>query len=30
MTDPVASFEEFALAALPAYGLDQGLSLIHI
>ena len=32
MTDPVASFEEFALAALPAYGLDQGtrLTLLNV
>ena len=32
MTDPVASFEEFAHAALPAYGLDDGtrLTLLNV
>ncbi|MFM1964807.1 MAG: hypothetical protein RL134_532 [Actinomycetota bacterium] len=32
MTDPVASFEEFAYAALPAYGLDEGtrLTLLNV
>ena len=32
MTDPVASFEEFAIAALPAYGLDAAtrLTLLNV